>query len=545
MNKVKRPIQVVVVGGGTAGWLSACLLAASQSQNIKVTLVESPNIATIGVGEGTWPSMRQTLRKIGLSEAQFLIECDAAFKQGSCFENWCHNQNNDRYYHPFSVPSGYPQYDFSEHWLPYQKDVSFADAFSPQGRIAEQHRAPKSLMAGDDATSLNYGYHLDAGKFATLLQKHGTQKLGVAHILATIEHVKGEQDAPIQALITHDGQIIEGDLFVDCTGFAGRLIEQHYQVGWQSIEGMHINNRALAVQVPYAETTSPIASATMSTAQSHGWIWDIGLQSRRGVGFVYSDQFIQNQEAEALLQAYLKKPYLQNQNSQKQSSQKQNSQEKNTLPQVEPRLITFDPGVRNTFWKHNCVAIGLSAGFLEPLEASAIALIETSVNFLAENLLPEPSLNQALSARYNEMMTYHWQRIIDFIKLHYVLSSRQDSDYWRAQTDRSTCSDWLQAHLAIWAHRSPNFYDFPMMMEMFPAASWRYIWYGMQRGKIEFVNPPERNLPEQTASFAQKVLLEQSQKHFGQVANQTRQLMHTLPTHRDWLTQLQKRHDSE
>ena len=533
MNKEIGTTKVVVVGGGTAGWLTACLLAASQTRSLQVTLVESPNIATIGVGEGTWPSMRQTLQKIGIAESTFLLACDAAFKQGSCFDGWCQtplsSQNathRDRYLHPFSVPAGYPHHDFSSDWFWYQQDVSFADALSPQGRIAQQCRAPKPLNTAPANASLNYGYHLDAGKFATLLQKHGTDKLGIKHILENIDSVIGDSNKPIESLITEKGRVIEADLYIDCTGFSGRLIAQHYGAAWNSIESAHINNSALAVQVPYSTANAPIESVTKSTAQSHGWIWDIGLQSRRGVGLVYSDHFIDDAGAEALLRDYVK-----------QESAVQ-------WESLSLKPIRFTPGVREAFWVHNCVAIGLSAGFLEPLEASAIALIETSANFLAENLLPQAAQLDAVAAHYNETLQYHWQRIIDFIKLHYVLSKRDDTAYWQAQTRTDSCSEWLQTRLEIWAHRSPNMYDFPLMMEMFPAASWRYIWFGMQRGHFA---PNASNSVDLKSRILNNeiVLTEQAQRHFEQVAKQTRHLMQTLPTHRDWLTQLQNRHGSE
>ncbi|MCY7294046.1 tryptophan halogenase family protein [Alteromonas sp. a30] len=519
MSNQQHATQVVVVGGGTAGWLTACLLRACPRLNIHVTLVESPNIPSIGVGEGTWPSMRQTLHKIGLSEAEFLKQCDAAFKQGSRFDAWRTGQENDRYYHPFTLPEGYPHLDLSQYWLPYQQEVSFANAVSAQARVSDMQRAPKALQAGENSTALNYGYHLDAGKFASLLQTHGTAKLGVNHVLATIDSVIGDSSAPIQAIVTDSGERFEADLFIDCTGFSGRLIEQHYHIPWQSIESTQINNRALALQIPYENAHSPIASATLSTAHSQGWTWDIGLQNRRGIGLVYSSHFTSDDEAEQCLRQHV------------ENSTQGSGAFLKQLEKIEAKAIAYQPGVRTQFWHHNCVAIGLSAGFLEPLEASAIALIESAVNFISDNITPDVQANAVVAKRFNSTMHYHWSKIIDFIKLHYVLSSRRDSDYWRAQTAIETCSDWLQDNLQLWAQSGPNLHDVPMMMEMFPAASWRYIWYGMQQEKLA--------LPmDNAANAAQLAMQVEAERCFKQVANQTRHLLQSLPTHREWLKQL-------
>ncbi len=298
LRVVKR---VVIVGGGTAGWLTAGVIASryptDADNGLEVILVESPDVATIGVGEGTWPSMRTTLQQMGVSETDFMRECDVSLKQGSRFENWV-TGNNDYYYHPFSLPQGYGEFNLVPHWQLVRDKISFADAVSQQSQLCDQGRAAKQISTPEYAFNVNYGYHLDAGKFAGFLQKHCIEKLGVQHI---VDHVIGVNTRPnedIESLETKASGVLAGDLFIDCTGFASLLLGEHYKVPFNNVSEYLFNDSALAVQVPYRKPDDPIASHTLSTAQTAGWIWNIGLPTRRGVGHVYSSKFISDENAE-------------------------------------------------------------------------------------------------------------------------------------------------------------------------------------------------------------------------------------------------------
>ena len=459
--------QVVVVGGGSAGWLTAGVIAADHAATgavpLQVTLLEAPGIPPIGVGEGTWPSMRDTLRRIGLAEADLVRGCDASFKQGSRFIGWrdgCPADPTDSYHHPFVLPQGHGDADLVGAWLARHADRPFAELVSFQPHLCQRGLAPKQPGTPEYAAVANYGYHFDAGKFGVLLREHCTTKLGVRHVLDEVVAVQSHDNGDIAALQTRGHGALAGDLFIDCTGLPSLLLGQHYGVPLVSQRPVLFNDRALAVPVTYPQPDSPIASQTLATAQRGGWVWDIGLPTRRGVGHVYSSAHTSDEQAEAALRAYL--------GPQGQSAD---------LPT--PRKLRFEPGYRARFWERNCVAVGLSAGFIEPLEASALALVEMSAAMISAQM-PATRVAMDIVARdFNEAFSYRWARVIDFLKLHYVLTQRQDADYWRDHVRDESVPERLRELLLLWRHRPPSRLDFPRIEEVFPSASWQYVLYGM------------------------------------------------------------------
>jgi len=454
--------HIVIVGGGTAGWLAAGIIAARHqgrmASGFTVTLVESPDTPIIGVGEGTWPTLRSTLQKMGVSETDFFRECDASFKQGAKFARWTTGAEHDAYYHPLMLPQGFEQVNLAPQWLSGKTNGSFCDAVCPQGVICDNGLAPKSITTPEYEGAANYAYHLDAGKFAPFLQKHCCEKLGVRHVLANVQTVNRADNGDIASIETDRAGTIAGDLFVDCTGFRALLIGQTMGVGFRDCSDVLFCDTALAVQLPYESEDAPIPTHTISTAQSAGWIWDIGLPARRGTGHVYSSRHISESEAERELRAYL-------------------GPAGRDLP---IRKIPIRSGHRETFWKGNCVAVGLAAGFLEPLEASAIVLIELSSKLIAEQMPMTRGVMDIVAKRFNEATHYRWGRIIDFLKLHYVLSKREDSAFWRDNRDPATIPERLQDLLHLWRYQGPWFHDeFDRLDEVFPAASYQYVLYGM------------------------------------------------------------------
>lgn len=466
----------MILGGGSAGWLTAALLAAehrsADADGLRVTLVESPDTPPIGVGEGTWPTMRDTLRRIGVGEAELVRLCDAAFKQGSRFDGWATGSEHDTYHHPFSLPHGFGDIDLVPAWqqqaagssmhAPGQPRPAYADLVSVQPHLCNAGRAPKQAATPEYAAVANYGYHFDAGKFGLWLREHAVGKLGVQHVLdevvAVHSHSNGSGD--IAALQTRDHGAIAGDLFVDCSGLAARLIGGHYNVPFLSQRHVLFNDRALALQVHYPAADTPIASQTIATAQPHGWTWDIGLPTRRGVGHVYAGAFASDDEVEARLRAHII-----------QTGGPAN------LPAA--RRIRFEPGYRQQFWHQNCVAIGLAAGFIEPLEASALALVELSATMICDELPADRTEMATVAARFNDSFSYRWARVIDFLKLHYLLSQRTDTPYWREHRESHSVPDRLQELLQLWRHRAPYRHDLFRVEEVFPAASYQYVLYGM------------------------------------------------------------------
>jgi tryptophan 7-halogenase len=503
--------QIIIVGGGSAGWLTAGIIAAKHCSSsetcINITLIESPDVAPIGVGEGTWPSMRGTLKKIGLSETEFIKECDASFKQASKFENWISGVN-DSYYHPFTQPNGFFEVNIAKYWFDHKENVSFADATTFQSHLCGNGLAPKQITTPEYSFAANYGYHLDAGKFGSVLQKHCTTNLGVRHILDHVIDIQNSTDGYIASLTTKNNGVIEGDLFIDCTGVKSMLLSQHYNVGFNSVEHVLFNNKALAVHVPYKNENSPINSHTISNAQSSGWIWDIGLQSRRGVGHVYSDKHITNEKAQSELAQYIEKT----------SHVKADS--------LTIREISLTPGYRKEFWHKNCVAVGMSAGFIEPLEASALALIELSAHMIADQLPVNKTVMKVTAKRFNHKFTHRWERIIDFLKLHYVLSKREDSDYWLENRRKSAIPEHLQELLTLWKYQTPYTYDTYHTDELFPAASFQFVLYGMGYSTT---------LPNHM-----KLETEQAAQYFQQNAKQTHQLLNALNSNRQLLNKIKQ-----
>jgi len=503
--------RVVIVGGGTAGWLTAGILASRFNSDgpgsMQVTLIESPDVQTVGVGEGTWPSMRSTLQEMGVSETDFIRECDVSLKQGSRFNNWVTGES-DYYYHPYSLPSAYADFNLAPHWQAVRDQVSFADAVSQQGKLCDLGLAPKQISTPEYAFNLNYGYHLNAGKFSLFLQKHCTNTLGVKHVAAHVREVKNAENGDIKSLLTDSDDQFEAELFIDCTGFASLLIGQHYGVEFNSIKSTLFNDSALAVQVPYKTDSDPIASHTLSTAQRSGWVWDIGLPTRRGVGYVYSSDYLSDADAEADLTQYLA-PII----------------GRKAASEVNPRKLSFSPGYRQEFWHKNCVAIGLSAGFVEPLEATAIALVELSAKMVAEQF-PENRPVMAITAdKFNEKFTYRWHKIIDFLKLHYVLNQQDDGAYWQQHRHIDSVPESLQESLTLWRSNAPWHLDTPYIDEMFPSASYQYVLFGM--GFASKTNTSALRKHQQNEVRANQLFHDNIQR--------TQQLLASMPRNRDFI----------
>lgn len=498
--------QLVIVGGGTAGWLAACVMAARRPE-LAVTLVEAPDIPTIGVGEGSWPTLRETLRTIGIGEEEFLRECDGSFKQGSRFDGWTTGEDGDSYLHPFTPPlqtsSAGNMAALLAGWQEVAPALPFADAMTPQAAACTRDLAPRQRAMPGFAGALNYGYHLDAGKFANLLKRHATTRLGVTHLSDRVSGVIGTPEK-IEALDLAQTGRLEGHFFIDCSGSRAILIGGHMGAGWIDRSDVSLNDSALAVQV-LVPTESPIASQTVGTAHEEGWLWDIALPRRRGIGCVYSSKFLADDRAEAILRDYIEA-----------------SVPGADLSTVSPRKLSFATGYREQFWKGNCLAIGQSAGFIEPLEASAIVMVELSLKALADNF-PATEATLAIHAdRFNTLFRYRWERIVDFLKLHYVLSRRSEP-YWLAQRDPAVVPQRLADQLKLWREQPPSAWDFPQVDEVFSAASQQYVLYGMG------CPVPER------ARATQQAL-----SRLAEVRERSRALAAALPTNRSYFDALTK-----
>jgi glycine/D-amino acid oxidase-like deaminating enzyme len=506
--------KVVVVGGGSAGWLTAAVLAAehgpSAGGRLKVALLESPDIGPIGVGEGTWPTMRDTLRTVGVSETDLFRHCDAAFKQGSRFDGWVDGSPADHYHHPFVLPQGYTEARLAAAWLQqHASAVPFADLVSFQPHLCAQGRAPKQATTPEYAAVANYGYHFDAGKFGLLLKRHCIEKLGVEHLVDHVVGIHSHDNGDIASLQTQALGAVAADLFVDCTGLASLLLGRHYGVEFVSQRHVLFNDSALAVQVPYAREDSAIASQTIATAQAAGWVWDIGLPTRRGVGHVYSSAHTSDDAAEAALRQYV-----------------QRTGGPKDMPS--PRKLSFQPGYRRKFWHHNCVAIGLAAGFVEPLEASALALVELSAALLSDEMPATREAMDIVAQRFNDSFRYRWERVIDFLKLHYALTRRKESAYWRDHVADEHVPARLRDLLLLWRHRPPSRRDFDRVEELFPSASYQYVLFGMGFRPAPGAYAQARDDAGRAESY------------FREAATLTRKMLPALPGNRELIEHIQR-----
>ena len=454
--------HILIVGGGTAGWLTACHLAKAlgchSNQAYSVTVVESPDIPTIGVGEGTVPAIRQSLQQLGISETDLIRYCDASFKQSIRFDNWRQVKGSEAnyYHHVFDYPER-QDVKLTPYWLNSSKQQSYADTVGIQSRLCDLGLAPKLISQPEYDGVANYAYHLDAAKFAALLTRHGVEKLGVKHLKAEVKQVLTAEDGSISALVTDNAGTLSADLYVDCSGFQSLLLGKALAIDFISKNDVLFCDSAIAVQVPYASVDAPIPSSTIATAQSAGWIWDIGLPSRRGVGYVFSSKYQSAEQAEQELRSYIGAQHI----------------------ELSYRSIPMRVGYRERFWQKNCVAIGLSQGFVEPLEATGLLVYDACARMLADILPSHQKQLDAAAAQFNQHVRYAWDKVIDFIKLHYCLSDRDDTAFWRDNRDKATIPLGLQQKLTHWQHQLPSPYDFPSRFEIFHLDNYLYVLYGM------------------------------------------------------------------
>jgi tryptophan 7-halogenase len=392
--------KVVITGGGTAGWVTAASLAQHFGELLDIVLVESEEIGTVGVGEATFPSILAFHRLLELDEREFMRASKATFKLGISFENW--GALGDRYMHAFgTIGRSTWMGDFQHYWLAAH-EAGFGGELGDY--CFERKAAEQGKFALSDKVQVNYAYHFDAGLYAAFLRRKSEAK-GVKRIEGKIARVTQHPESGfIESLVLESGETVKGDLFVDCTGFRGLLIEQTLQAGFEDWSHWLRTDSALAVQTPSGVDLPPY---TRAIAREAGWQWRIPLQHRVGNGIVFCSRYQSQDEACKTLLANLEGEAL-----------------------FEPRLIRFKAGRRLKAWHKNVVSIGLASGFIEPLESTSIHLIQIGVTRLMQ-LFPFSGISSALTNRYNDQSRLEYERIRDFIILHYKLTQRDDTEFWR------------------------------------------------------------------------------------------------------------------
>ena len=440
---LKEVNRVVIAGGGTAGWMVATAIATEFNRSLSITLIESDEIGTVGVGEATVAKIKVLHHSLKFDERDFMRASQATFKLGISFENW--QDLGKKYLHVFGEAGRSSIYaGFHHYWLKGRKLAAAADfsEYCNESAAALRQRFGLSLSHG-----LGYGYHIDASLYAAFLRQMAEGK-GVVRKEGLIEEVRlDSENGFIDKLKLRSGEQIEGDLFIDCTGFRGRLIQKEFDIDYQDYDAWLSCDRAIAVQT---EATSPPLPYTRSIATPAGWQWQIPLQHRVGNGVVYSSRFWSDDEAKAWLLDHIQGPLL-----------------------TEPRIIRFRAGQRRTHWHKNCVAVGLSSGFIEPLESTSIHLIMKSTIRLLQ-MFPHQGIREPDVAEFNKQMQDEIESIRDFIILHYKVTNRDDSEFWR-HCKAMVVPDSVDHRIELFKQSGRVFTN---NSEMFDETSWLQVMLG-------------------------------------------------------------------
>lgn len=435
-----RTKRVLVVGGGSAGWTAAAYLnAALNSGNqklVEISLVESPDVPRIGVGEATIPNINQTLAVIGIDELEFMKAVDGTFKQSIRYVNWVEGKG-DFYHHPFSRYAPGPLDDAGRRWLMSDHSAPFMNTISAQPILCEMGLAPKMFEKVDLGIPVGYAFHMDALKFADYLHSFAKAR-GVTDYQDDVIEIDMHENGNIAAVLTRGGKRLEADLFVDCTGFAAHLIEKKLGVGFADCSQWLLCDRAVTMNVPYDQHyPGYVRPYTTATALSSGWVWEIPLQTRRSLGYVHSSAYISVDEAEKELRAF----------------------EGDHSNSLSTNVVDFMVGQRKQPWTANCIAIGLSGGFIEPLESTGLYLAQIASSLLAEHF-PYTDDTAPLAFRFNRIMQDRFYEILDFINMHYCLTRRTDTEFWREVRRPERINDRLAAKFDYWKLKPPSASDF-------------------------------------------------------------------------------------
>ena len=494
----ERVRSVLVVGGGSAGWMAAAALATSLSRDIELRLVESEAIGTVGVGEATIPPIRQFNRFLRLDERQFLRDTQGTFKLGIEFHNWA--RQGDSYLHQFGFVGREMDAVVKLHhwWLagrlagsddyPDWQELSVARALARENRFAPPLRNPQQMLG-----RYTYAYHFDAHLYAAHLRGIAEER-GAQRVAGTITSVeRNGESGDVKAVLLDDGRRMEADLFVDCSGFRSLLLGGELAEPWEDWSRWIPSDRALAV--PSKRGEGPVTPYTKGIAHEVGWQWRIPLQHRTGNGHVFASAFSGEAEAEQRLLATL-----------------------DTEPVDTPRLIKFATGRRRRGWANNVVAIGLSAGFLEPMESTSLHFVQSALERLIE-LFPTRRMDPLLRDRFNSETALEWERVRDFIIAHYHLTEREDSEFWR-YTKNMTVPDSLTEVLETW--RARGVLAIPGN-HLFQTGSWASVLIG------------QRFLPQGVHALTDRISPEEIAEDIRKIHREAHAAAAGLPDHADYL----------
>ncbi len=491
MNPIRK---IVIVGGGTSGWMAAAMLSHHLKPGVcRIELVESTDIGTIGIGESTVPPFVGLIQRLGIDERDFMQATQATYKLGIQFVDW--RQRRERYFHPFGViGKRIGAHDFYQCWLKARQAGIATDLqdFSPCSVMAEKGRfylpgeAQNTPIGG-----AGYAFHVDATLVARYLRRYAEGR-GVSRVEGTVLGATRRENGFIDAVELADGRRVEGDFFIDCTGFRAFLIGQTLGAGFEDWSQFLPCDRAVAVKT---SSGSPIPPYTRATAGKAGWSWSIPLQQRVGQGYVYASAFCSDQEARSTLLRSVEGKILD-----------------------EPKVIPFVSGRRREIWRFNCLSLGLAAGFVEPLESTAIHLIARGMDFFLR-YFPDRECDGALAREYNRRMAADYEEVRDFIVLHYCATGREDTQFWR-WCRNMTLPDSLRERIELFqGHGALR----EGVDELFRSASWQSVFEGMGIRPLKHC-PRVDNLE-----------LEQIASTLDMARQAIRGMVGNLPTHEEFL----------
>ena len=455
--------NLTIVGGGTAGWLAAAMIAArnrpGEPAALAITLIESPTIPTVGVGEATTLSMGWTLDLAGLDESDFIRNCDATFKAAVKFIDWDRGADGAArsYFHPFSFPAYLNGYAPAYHFHRRHKTGggrSFDHSMLGSCAVLDAMKSPRKPGAGNLEGLFPYAYHVNAGLFAGYLRDY-CRTIGVTHVLDDVVGVNRDERGYVSSLALERGGDHPVEFVIDCSGFRSLILQQALEEPFVSFQESLPCDRALPMPVDHADPDGPLPAFTISTGLSAGWAWNVPLWSRRGTGYVYSSAHISDDEAMAELAAH-------------------NGVD---APSGDARAIRMNIGRTRRSWVNNCVGMGLAAGFIEPLESTSIHFVQMSIRWLLDNF-PDRECSPALQSNFNGLTSGLYEEIRDFIALHYVLNNRDDTPFWRFARNELKCPDRLAGLLDLWRYKLPTAPDLPNRNALFSEWSYMYVLFG-------------------------------------------------------------------
>lgn len=463
-----RVQHVTIVGGGTAGWLAAGILQCGlnrrgDGEDVRITVIESPNIPTIGVGEATTISMGLTLGQLRLDERDFLKQCNGSFKCAVKFANWNHDAEGKplTFWHPFSRPGYLYGYNAAYHYHKARKmgrAPSFGEAVFPAIPAIVNCQAPRAFEGKDYDGLFPYAYHIDAALFSNYMTMYATN-LGVEHVRDDVTAVNLDERGYVKSLTLKEGGDWPVELVLDCTGFRGLIIKEALGEPFQPYTDHLLCDKALAVQIPH-DGTAKLESFTSATGLNAGWSWRVPLYSRLGTGYVFSSAFASDDEAITEFRRFLDLPD----------------------DHPDPRVISMRIGRSRRSWVKNCVAVGLAGGFIEPLESTSIHFTQMALRWLLE-YFPDSAQNPAFAEHYNNATVKLYDEIRDFIVFHYATSNRTDAPFWVEARAEARIPDGLKSKLELWKVKLPSALECNSTYSLFE--NWNYInvlmgkeWYG-------------------------------------------------------------------